>query len=112
MREEHNKSISELRNELAVERAAREEKDKEVAGLTVRLSQAEESLLHQKDETCKIWEAISRALCQSTAGAVVQDEARDSENDKESLLSTFVAQSALAVKALEQQNEETRKVWK
>ncbi|CAI6001304.1 unnamed protein product [Closterium sp. NIES-65] len=53
MREENDKKINELKNELACERAARE---KEVSSLTVRLSQAEESLSHQEEETSKIWE--------------------------------------------------------
>ncbi|CAI5940770.1 unnamed protein product [Closterium sp. NIES-65] len=64
MREENNRAIIELKNELAGERAAREEKEKEVDLLTVRLSQAEELLAHQKEDMCKIWEAISRAFCQ------------------------------------------------
>ncbi|CAI7763373.1 unnamed protein product, partial [Closterium sp. NIES-54] len=158
-REENSNNISELKKELAAERAAREEKEKEVDALTVRLSQAdakflhqneemckirevivtttavqnetrvsnkekenevaaltarlskaEESLARQKEETSKLWEA-SRALCQSTTGIVAQDEARVSNKEMESLVSTLVAQSAQAVKTLEQQKEETKKVW-
>ncbi|CAI5484221.1 unnamed protein product [Closterium sp. Yama58-4] len=111
MREENINNISELKNELAAERAAREEKEKEVAALKVRLSQAEESLSHQNEAMCKIWEAISQSLCQSTTGMVPQDEGRVSSKEMESLVSALVAQSAQAVKTLEQQKEETKKVW-
>ncbi|CAI5485406.1 unnamed protein product [Closterium sp. Naga37s-1] len=68
-REDSHKSITELKYELAAERAAREEKVKEVAALTARLSQAEKTLLHQKDETCKIWE-VSRGYAGAATGGI------------------------------------------
>ncbi|CAI5502911.1 unnamed protein product [Closterium sp. Naga37s-1] len=104
MREENDRKISELKNELAGERAA---KEKEVASLTVRLSQAEESLSHQKEETSKIWEAVSQASCQSPTSVIPQDdaEARVSREEVESLVSASVAQ---AVKTLVQPKEETK----
>ncbi|CAI7755295.1 unnamed protein product [Closterium sp. NIES-53] len=105
-REENINNISELKNELAGERAAREEKEKEVAALTARLSQTEELMSHQKEETSKIREAVSRGSCQSPTSVIAQDEeARVSRQQMESIVSASVAQ---AVKSLVQPKEETK----
>ncbi|CAI5485407.1 unnamed protein product [Closterium sp. Naga37s-1] len=109
MREENKRRISELQSQLAGETAAREEKEKEVSALAARLSQAEELLAYQKEEICKIREANSPA--QSGTNTVGQDEGRVSSKEMKSLVSALVAQSAEAVKTLEQQKEETKKVW-
>ncbi|CAI5484222.1 unnamed protein product [Closterium sp. Yama58-4] len=106
-REENIKSITELKYDLAAERAAREEKAKEVAALTERLSQAEEILSQQKEETCKILE-IS---CQSTANIDALDETRVLRKQMENLVTALTTQSAQAEKTRVRQMEETRKVW-
>ncbi|GJP33163.1 hypothetical protein CLOM_g17726 [Closterium sp. NIES-68] len=60
-REASRDRISELRDELARERAAREEREEEIAALEVRLAQTEELLVQQRHEMKNIWEAIPAA---------------------------------------------------
>ncbi|CAI5978731.1 unnamed protein product [Closterium sp. NIES-65] len=61
-REASRSNIRRLEDDLARERAAREDKEMEVHALSARLADAEEALAQRKEEMRKVWEAIPEAV--------------------------------------------------